>query len=65
VTKLDLTNPRDKAMIDSFDDFCLWRYVMVDDIWQRISPLFKRPGPAAECGDSELLTMALVGECRG
>lgn len=22
-------------------------------------------GPAAECSDSELLTMALVGECRG
>lgn len=52
-------------MIDNFDDFCLWTYVMVDDIWQPISPLFKRPGPAAECGDSELLTMALVGECRG
>jgi len=52
-------------MIDSFDDFCLWMYVMVDEIWQPISPLFKRPGPAAECSDSELLTMALVGECRG
>jgi hypothetical protein len=51
-------------MIDSFDDFCLWMYVMVDDIWQQISPLFKRPGPANECSDSELLTMALVGECR-
>ena len=51
-------------MIDSFDDFCLWMYVMVDDIWEQISPLFKRPGPAAECSDSELLTMALVGECR-
>ncbi|SRR5258706_12138355 len=52
-------------MIDSFDDFCLWMYVMVDDIWQQINPLFKRPGPANECSDSELLTMALVGECRG
>jgi hypothetical protein len=52
-------------MIDSFDDFCLWMYVMVDDIWQQISPLFKRPGPASECSDSELMTMALVGECRG
>jgi hypothetical protein len=52
-------------MIENFDDFCLWMYVMVDDIWQQISPLFKRPGPASECGDSELLTMALVGECRG
>jgi hypothetical protein len=51
-------------MIDSFDDFCLWVYVMVDDIWQQIEPLFKRPGPKAACSDSELLTMALVGECR-
>ena len=51
-------------MIDSFDDFCLWVYVMVDDIWQQIEPLFKRPGPQAECSDSELLTLALVGECR-
>lgn len=51
-------------MIDSFDDFCLWMYVMVDDIWQQIEPLFKRPGPSGKCSDSELLTMALVGECR-
>jgi len=36
----------------------------VDDIWQQIAPLFKRPGPTPECSDSELLTMALVGECR-
>jgi hypothetical protein len=27
--------------------------------------LFRRPGPAPECSDSELITMALVGECRG
>jgi hypothetical protein len=52
-------------MIEDFDDFCLWMYVVVDDIWQQIAPLFKRPGPAAACSDSELLTMALVGECRG
>jgi Transposase DDE domain len=52
-------------MIENFDDFCLWMYVLVDDLWQEIAPLFKRPGPAAECSDSELLTMALVGECRG
>jgi hypothetical protein len=52
-------------MIEQFDDFCLWMYVMVDDIWQQISPLFQRPGPTSACSDSELLTMALVGECRG
>jgi hypothetical protein len=53
-------------MIEDFDDFCLWMYVIVDDIWQEIAPLFKRPGPApSTCSDSELLTMVLVGECRG
>ncbi|HEY8745247.1 MAG TPA: IS982 family transposase [Chloroflexota bacterium] len=52
-------------MIENFDDFCLWTYVVVDEVWQRIAPLFRRPGPAPECSDSELLTLALVGECRG
>lgn len=52
-------------MIHDFDDFCLWTYVVVDDIWQRIAWLFRRPGPAPECGDSELISMAIVGECRG
>jgi hypothetical protein len=52
-------------MIHDFDDFCAWVYVLVDDIWQQISPLFKRPGPLSMCSDSELMTMALVGECRG
>jgi hypothetical protein len=51
-------------MIEKFDDFCLWMYVMVDDMWQQIEPLFKRPGPKPKCSDSELLTMTLVGECR-
>ncbi len=52
-------------MIENFDDFCLWMYVIIDDVWRDIAPLFKRPGPRAQCSDSELLTMALVGECRG
>jgi len=52
-------------MINDFDDFCTWMYVIIDDIWQQIAPLFKRPGPAPEVGDSELITMAVVGECRG
>lgn len=52
-------------MIHDFDDFCLWTYVVVDDIWQRIAWLFRRPGPAPACSDSELLAMALIGECRG
>ena len=52
-------------MITDFDDFCLWAYTMVDDLWLQIATLFKRPGPAPLCSDSELLTMAIVGECRG
>jgi hypothetical protein len=52
-------------MIEDFDDFCTFVYVVVDDIWQQIAPLFKRPGPEPEVSDSELITMALVGECRG
>jgi len=52
-------------MIHDFDDFCTWVYVLVDDIWQQIQSLFKRPGPLPHCSDSELITMALVGECRG
>jgi hypothetical protein len=52
-------------MINSFDDFCTWMYVVIDDIWQQISPLFKRPGPQPICSDSELMSLALIGECRG
>jgi Transposase DDE domain len=52
-------------MIEDFDDFCLWVYVLVDDLWQAIAPWVKHPGPAGQCSDSEVLTMALVGECRG
>ena len=52
-------------MIDDFNDFCLWMYFVVDNIWQEIAPFFKRPGPAPTCSDSELITLALVGECRG
>ena len=51
-------------MITDFDDFCTWMFVLIDDIWQVISPLYRRPGPKSDCSDSELLTMAIVGECR-
>jgi hypothetical protein len=57
--------PEYTAMIRDFDDFCLWTYTIVDDIWQGLAPWFKRPGPDPLCSDSELLTLALVGECRG
>ena len=52
-------------MIAAFDDFCLWMYVVIDEIWQRIAPMFRRPGPAPACSASELITMAIVGQCRG
>src|SRR6266700_2743526 len=51
-------------MIENSDDFCLWMYGVVDAMWGEIAPLFKRPGPDPECSDSELLTMAWVGEHR-
>jgi hypothetical protein len=52
-------------MIESFEDFCTWMYVIVDDLWREIAPQFARPGPPPLCSDSALLTLALVGECRG
>ena len=52
-------------MINDFNDFCTWMYVVIDDIWLKIAPFFKRPGPAPKCPDSELLAMAIIGECRG
>jgi len=52
-------------MIDNFDDFCLWTYVVVDDLLIKLGPWLRRPGPAPVCSDSEVLTLALVGECRG
>jgi hypothetical protein len=52
-------------MINDFDDLCLWKYILVDYIWLEIASLFKRPGLGPECSDSELITLALVGECRG
>ena len=52
-------------MLNEFDGFCLWMYFVVDEIWLKIAPFFKRPGPSPDCPDSELLAMALIGECRG
>ena len=51
-------------MITDFDDFVTYMYVLIDDIWQQIGHLYQRPGPQPDCSDSELLTMAIVGECR-
>jgi hypothetical protein len=52
-------------MIADFEDFCLYLYVVVDDLWAQIGHHYRRPGPAPACSDSELLTLVLAGECRG
>jgi len=53
-------------MIVEFEDCCLWVYVLVDELWRQLPPAYKPSrGPAPGCSDSELLAMALAGECRG
>src|SRR5215213_3614073 len=52
-------------MIARFEDYCLWMYVVVDELWSGVAPMCRRPGPAPACSDSELVTMVLVGESRG
>jgi hypothetical protein len=52
-------------MIAEFEDFCLYVLVIVDDFYQQIEPLLRRPGPKPVCSDSELIAMSLIGECRG
>jgi hypothetical protein len=51
-------------MIEDFDEFCLYVYVIVDEIYQQLSPLLKRPGPTPMCSDSELIAMTLISECK-
>lgn len=52
-------------MIADFEDFCLWMYVVIDDLWREVARRCTRPGPDPGCSDSELLTMVIVGECCG
>jgi hypothetical protein len=52
-------------MIHDFEDSCTCVFVIVDDILQGLGPVLRRPGSAPDCSDSELITMTLVGECRG
>ena len=53
-------------MIADFDDFCLYVYCIVDEICQQLAPVLHRPGPApTTLSDSELIALALIGECRG
>jgi hypothetical protein len=56
----------DAMMIQDFEDFSLWVYYIVDEICQQLQPLLRRPGPApTTASDSEVLAMAIIGECRG
>lgn len=53
-------------MIADFDDFCLYVYCIVDEIYQQLAPHLQRPGPApTTLSDSELIALAIIGECRG
>lgn len=52
-------------MIADFTDFCLYVYVIVDDIMQELEPILRRPGPAPVFSDSELIAICLIGECKG
>lgn len=52
-------------MVTDFEDFCLCVYVVVDDLCRERAGALRRSGPEPECSDSELLSMLLIGECRG
>ena len=53
-------------MIADFDDFCLYVYCIVDEIYQQLALVLHRPGPApTTLSDSELIALAIIGECRG
>lgn len=52
-------------MIADFEDNYPQMFVIIDDIWQEASKLFTHPGPQSACSDSELITLAIVSECKG
>jgi hypothetical protein len=52
-------------MIETFDDFCLWIYVLVDDVWREMQDGYKHRRQAPLCSDGELLSMILTSECVG
>ena len=51
-------------MIKDFDEFCLYVYVIIDEICIQLAPFMKRPGPKPICTDSELIAIALISECK-
>lgn len=52
-------------MMAQFEDYCLWMYVVIDELWPGVAARYRRSGPSPACSDSELVTMVLVGESRG
>jgi hypothetical protein len=51
-------------MIHDFEDFCLYSFVIVDDIWQTIAVRFSRPGSLSQGSDNELITTGLANQYR-
>ena len=35
-------------MIADFDDFCTWMFMIVDDLWHHLAPLYRRPARARQ-----------------
>jgi len=53
-------------MIRGFVDLCTVAYVVIDDLSRvSLAPLGRRPGPAAGCTDSEVITLSVVAELVG
>jgi hypothetical protein len=53
-------------MIRGFADLCTVAFVVIDDLYRvHVAPLDHRPGPAAGCTDSEVITLTLVAELVG
>ena len=52
-------------MIPDFAEWCLMRYVLIDDHYRALPAALKPRGEQARCSDSELLTMLVVGACMG
>ncbi len=52
-------------MTKTFDDFCLWIFVLVNDLWVEMKGSYKHARQEPLCSDSELLSMVLASECMG
>jgi IS5 family transposase len=63
--KLIRTQPEDAMIVADFADFCLYLYVLIDDLWDDLPAWVKPRGQRSACSNSELLTMLVVEECMG